>query len=78
MAERNCIHKAARIAYLSLCLLERKRGRPPKHEFNTVELARRLGVSQRSIQRDLHYAWQVKELVKTYQKGGSHGSQGGN
>ena len=57
------LNKAARIAYLALLLGERGVGRPRKQEIDTAAIAARLGVTQRSIQRDLHYAQQVWALA---------------
>jgi transcriptional antiterminator len=59
----NSLNKAARIAYLVLLLEKRNPGRPPHHEFDSVELAQKLGVSQRSVQRDLHDAWKVRDIL---------------
>lgn len=59
------LHKAARIAYLALILMQRGVGRPKKREFDTADIARRLGVTQRSIQRDLKYAEHVAQLVRS-------------
>ncbi len=59
------LNKAARIAYLVLLLEKRNPGRPPHHEFDSAELAGILGVSQRSIQRDLHDAWRVRDKLQT-------------
>jgi hypothetical protein len=60
--------KAARIAYLVLLIRTRGPGRPRKMEFDTANLAILLGVTQRSIQRDLHFAGQVNDLVTDYLK----------
>ena len=63
MSNSDTLHKAARLAYLALMLEARQPGRPPKHEFDTANLARDFGVTQRSIQRDLHEAWKVREFL---------------
>jgi hypothetical protein len=59
------LYKSARIAYLVLMLRKRGLGRPRKMEFDTAALAKTLGVTQRSIQRDLHFAGQVNDLLTT-------------
>lgn len=58
------LHKAARLTVLALLLEKRKPGRPKKREFDTKALAEAMGVSQRSIQRDIHLAEQVRRLAR--------------
>lgn len=58
------IFKAARLALLALLLEQRGPGRPKKREWDTAALASLLGVSQRSIQRDLHQAQQVRYMFR--------------
>jgi hypothetical protein len=63
---RDVLPKAARIAYLVLLVEKRGPGKPRKKEFDTAEIASRLGVTQRSIQRDLHFAHQVREIMAKF------------
>jgi len=60
------LQRAARLAYLVLLLESRGPGRPRKRQFDTAEIAHHLGVTQRSIQRDLHLAQQVREILHSY------------
>ncbi len=62
------LHKAARIAYLVLLLEKRGPGRPRKRELDTAKIAKQLGVTQRSIQRDLHFVAQVREIMAKFPK----------
>ena len=68
MINRDVLPKAARIAYLVLLEEKRGPGHPRKRELDTAEIAKRLGVTQRSIQRDLHFAKRVRDILEKFPK----------
>lgn len=63
MTALDSLTKAARLCYMVMLLDRRGPGRPRKREFDTAVLAERLGVSRRSIQRDIHVAQRVREIL---------------